>query len=265
MTEDIPVFVKEFKGNREPVIYVDVRHQEITKLEELGYTQILYSLIAAFCREYLGPSLKKWSPRFFGNGALNLNLLAKRRSELWILMKDDIGVVKRGGQRHVVTRSDIRVVNVGGTKEGQQNEAKKNARIVQIVDHQATESLNGYYIRLPDSAFRAYGDLIPECDSRGGVWIGNKIQYVASDTVSAAFQFEIRLDEVVVVDTEQGLRAEGAFQIEKPLQELYGGLYFPIPSMLERFLVPGDVGEIRLELHCDWIDMRTAKQWEAKE
>ena len=86
LTEDIPVFVKEHGGSQALEIFIDVRHQEITKLEYLGYTQVLYSLISTFCREYLGPSLKKWSPRFFGDGALNLELLSKRRSELWVLL-----------------------------------------------------------------------------------------------------------------------------------------------------------------------------------
>ena len=97
LTEDVPVFLREHGGGQPPDILVDVRHPEITKLEVLGFTDILYSLISTFCREYLGPSLKKWSPRFFGDGALNLELLSKRRSELWILVKGDIGVVLKEG------------------------------------------------------------------------------------------------------------------------------------------------------------------------
>jgi hypothetical protein len=34
---------------------------------------------------------------------------------------------------------------------------------------------------------------------------------------------------------------------------------------LEAFLVPQADAEIRLELHCDWIDMRTARHWTPKE
>ena len=49
-----------------------------------------------------------------------------------------------------------------------------------------------------------------------------------------------------------------------PLQEMYDGVYFPIPSILERFLVPMGDAEIRLDLHCEWIDMRTSKLWEAE-
>lgn len=266
LTEDIPVFVKEHGGNQPLDIFVDVRHQEIAKLEDLGYTHILYSLIATFCREYLGPSLKKWSPRFFGDGALNLELLARRRSELWILLKDDISVVRRGGQRQVVTRSDVQVVNVsGGQSQPEPQPGRPHPRILHIIDEQGATGLGGFYIRLPDTAFSAYGDLLPECDSRGVVWAGNKILYVASDAVSAAFQYEIRLDEVVAADLNGVIRAEGAIQLERPLQEMYGGIYFPIPAPLEPFLVPRGEAQIRLELHCDWIDMRTAKHWTPNE
>jgi hypothetical protein len=46
---------------------------------------------------------------------------------------------------------------------------------------------------------------------------------------------------------------------------MFGGLYFPIPSPLELFLVPRSDGEIRLELFADWFDIRTAKHWTPKE
>jgi molecular chaperone HtpG len=271
LTEDIPVFVKEHGSGQPLDIYVDVRHPEISKLEDLGFSQLLYSLISSFCREYLGPSLKKWSPRFFGNGALNLELLAKRRSELWILLKDDIGTIRQGGQRQVVTRSDVRVINVGrGGGAGSKNQdetasGKPQSRILNIIDEEGTTGLGGFYIRLPNTAFSAYGDLLPGCESRGVVWAGNKILYVASDNVSAAFQYEIRLDQLVTAKIEDVSRAEGAIELDRPLQEMYEGIYFPIPSPLEPFLVPTGDDEIRLELHCDWTDMRTAKQWASKE
>ena len=263
LTEDIPVFVKETSGSQTPDIFVDVRHSEIVKLEALGYTPFLYSLIARFCSEYLGQSLKKWSPRFFGDGALNLELLAKRRTEFWLLLKGDIGVVRKGGRRHVVTRSDVQEVTVGGGSSGYPEPPRgiPRPRILRIVDDQGTTGLGGYYIRLPNSAYKAYGDLLQECDSRGVHWGGNRIQYVASDTVSAAFQYEILLDEVVATEVNGVLRGEGAVSLDRPLQEIYLGLYFPIPSALERFLVPRGEAEIRLQLSCDWFDMRTAKHW----
>ena len=83
---------------------------------------------------------------------------------------------------------------------------------------------------------------------------------MASDTVSAAFRYEIRLDELVVVAENGDKRAEGAIELLRPFQE-FDGIYFPIPSSLEPFLVPAGDEEIRLELDCDWIDMRTAMHW----
>jgi len=266
LTEDIPVFVREHSGNKKLEILVDVRHREISKLEILGFTPILYSLIANFCREYLGPSLKKWSPRFFGDGAMNFELLAKHRSELWILLKDDIGVVHKGGQRQVITSSDVQVVNVGGgTSQPEPQPEKARPRILHVVDEQGSTELGGYYLRLTDTAFSAYGDLLPGLESLGVVWAGNKIEYVASDTVSAVFHYEIRLDEVVAVTLGGVTRAEGAIQLEQPLQEMYEGLYFAIPNTLESFLVPKGDAEIRIELHCELFDIRTARHWTPKE
>lgn len=267
LTEDIPVFLKEHSGGQPLDIFVDVRNREIVKLEALGYTDILYSLISTFCREYLGPSLKKWSPRFFGDGSLNLEHLSKRRSELWILVKDDIGVVLKGGQRgqrDVVTQADVQQVTVGGRKsQPEPPQQNSNPRILHFIDEtRATElELGGYYIRVPDAAFRAYGDLLPPCENRGVVWAGNKITFVASDAVSAAFQYEIRLDELVTAEFNGNKQIEGAIALDQPLQEMYAGIYFPIPKPLEVFLVPAGAQEIRVHLYCEWIDIRTSKHW----
>lgn len=262
LTEDIPTLVKDRTGKRPVEIVVDVRHREVTKLEGLGLTPLVYSLIAVFCREYIGPSLRKWSPRFFGDGALNLELFAKRRSDLWLLVKDDIGVVRKGGQRQVVTRRDVTTLNVADPGAQPTTPEMQRHRLLRIIDEESKTDLGGYYIRLPDWAFDAYGDLVVGCDSRGAVWMGNKIMFVASDGVSAQFQYEIRLDEIVAVPVGVGLRAEGALELERPLQEMFRGVYFPIPQVLERFLVPAGSEEIRLDLHCEWIDMRSRKLWE---
>ena len=88
--------------------------------------------------------------------------------------------------------------------------------------------------------------------------------FVASDGVSAQFQYEIRLDEIVATEVDGILRAEGAMELDRPRQELFDGLYFSIPGSLERFLVPRGADEIRLNLDTEWIDMRTGKLWEVE-
>ena len=264
LTEDIPTFVKERSRSQPIEIFVDTRHREVTKLEGLGLTPLFYSLTAVFCRVYIGPALKKWSPRFFGDGALNLELFSRRRSEIWILVKDDIGVIRKGGQRQVVTREDVAVINVKG-QAGQEQEGEiQGHRLLQIVDEDRETEVGGYYVRLPDWAFAAYGDLVGACDSHGVVWVGNKIVFVASDGVSAQFQYQIQLDEIVATQWEDGVRTEGVVELDRGLQELFGSVYFPIPHMLERFLVPKGDEEIRLNLDCEWFDMRTRKLWEVE-
>ena len=263
LTEDIPAFVKE-SSRRGPVeVIVDVRHVEVTKLEALGLSPLVYSLMSMFCSHYVGPALKKWSPRFFGDGSLNLELFAKRLSELWVLVKDDIGVVRKGGQRQVVTQQDVVVIDVAN-QDATQMDTETPYRLLLIVDEDARTNLSGHYIRLPDWAFDAFGDLVLACDTRGVVWVGNRITFVASDGVSAQFQYDIRLDEMVAVDVGGAMRAEGALELTRPPQALFGGLYIPIPLELTRFLVPSGNGEIRLDLHCEWVDMRTRQLWEAK-
>ena len=243
---------------------MDVRHPEITKLERLGYTRVLYSLISTFCHEYLGASLKKWSPQFFGNGAINLDRIS-RRSELWVLVKDDIGVVRKGGKPEVISRSDVHTVNVGhDDPDTDPLPEKPNPRILLIVSD-VPNDVGGHYIRVPDIAFRAYGDLIQSCDYRGLTWVGNKITFVASDAFSAAFQYEIRLDELVVIEGGGFRDPQGAIELNRPLQQMYDGIYFPIPVQIETFLVPEGNEEIRIDLYCDWIDMRSAGHWVIRE
>ena len=264
LTEDLPAFVKARTGNQPIEIYVDVRHAEVTKLERLGLNPLVYSLISVFCRDFIGPALKKWSPRFFGDGALNLELFSKRRSELWVLVKDDIGVIRRGGQRQVLTREDVAVFRVTAQQSSPPPAEDQQHRLLHIVDDADETSWGGYYIRLPNRAFEAYGDLVVGCDSSGVVWAGNKMTFVASDGISAQFQYEIRLDEIVATEVEGQLRAEGALELSRPLQEMFGSIYFPIPAPLVRFLVPVGNNQIRLDLHCEWIDMRTGKLWETE-
>ena len=48
------------------------------------------------------------------------------------------------------------------------------------------------------------------------------------------------------------------------LQALYDGLYFPISTALEAFLVPAEGQEVRIEVRCDWIDFTSVRAWEAR-
>ena len=265
LTEDVPIYAVE-STSKTLTIYVDVRHSEIQKLQQLGIGSLFSSLVAAFVREYLGTTLRGRSPKFFGSGAVNLDFLAKRKAELWVLVTDDIEVLRRGTQREVVTQADVQVIRAGGSGGSvPANQVPQEGRIPKLVRIEGVEEfewLTGYYLRIPKTASEAYGDVIQQCEGRGAVWAGNKVMLIASDLVSTAFQFEVRLDRLITTDGAGGPVAGSAVEIAQPMQALFDGLYFPIPSTLEPFLVPSANKEVCIEVRCDWIDFTLACAWE---
>ncbi len=270
LTEDIPIYVANPSSRTAtPLnIYVDVRHEDVQKLAQLGITSLFRSMVSAFCREYLGPTLRSRSPKFFGSGAVNLDWLAKHRSETWVLLTDDIAVVNRAARRQIVTAQDVHVVTAttgirpveaGSTDEGIE---PKLVKIIEAGDD--FRGLDGYYLRVPNSASQAYGDVIIASDDHGAVWMGNRILLLASDGISSAFQFEVRLDQLLLASDRQSL-SQGAVAIAGSIQQLFGGLYFPLPTELERHLVPIGDQVIRIEVLCDWLDFIGSRGWEALE
>lgn len=84
--------------------------------------------------------------------------------------------------------------------------------------------------------------------------------------MSSAFQFEIRLDHLIITSSDTGEQSvEGAEELLRPIQELSEGLYFPVPRVPEPNLVPEGDDEIRIEVTSgDWIDMKTAHAWQPR-
>ena len=255
LSEDIPVYASEDDGLL--TIFVDVRHEEVTKLERLGFTSLFRSLVSVFCREYLGPTLRAHSPKFFGNGAINLDFLSKRRSELWILVSKDIQVFSHGTQRQVVRAGDVQVVHAGGPVQ-QPEDINREPKLVRIDGGEEFSGLFGYYLRIPKATTVAYGDVIQQLEDRAAIWGGDKITLFASDGISTAFRFEVGLDQLITLAEGN----TGATPLERPVQALFDGLYFPIPSVLEGHLVPVSSQEIRIAVHCEWTDYSTARSWE---
>ena len=145
------------------------------------------------------------------------------------------------------------------------NQVPQEGRIPKLVRIEGVEEfewLTGYYLRIPKTASEAYGDVIQQCEGRGAVWAGNKVMLIASDLVSTAFQFEVRLDRLITTDGAGGPVTGSAVEIAQPMQALFDGLYFPIPSTLEPFLVPSANKEVCIEVRCDWIDFKFARAWE---
>ena len=270
LTEDIPIYVANPSSSAAMSlrIFVDVRHEDVRKLAQLGITPLFRSMVSAFCREYLGPTLRSRSPKFFGTGAVNMDWLARHRSETWVLLTDDIAVVNRAVRREVLRAGDVRIVAASpglGPNHPNPNEEGTEPKLVRIIGAgDEFVALDGYYLRIPNSTSEAYGDVIVASDDHGAVWMGNKVLLLASDGVSTAFQFEVRLDRLLLTSDAKSL-SQGAVPIEGSIQQLFGGLYFPLPPELEEHLVPVGDQEIRIEVLCDWLDFASARSWEARE
>ena len=202
LTEDIPAIVPTTasKAGTPLNVYIDTRHPEVQKLARIGMSSLFRSMVSAFCREYLGPVLRSRSPKFFGSGAVNLDWLAEHQAEAWILLTGDIAVVNRAPRPQVVTVSDIQVITTS-PEEGVQlpdtGNTSAEPKLVKIEGGQDFGELDGYYLRVPNGASSAFGDLIVDCDDRGAVWMGNRISLVASDAISTAFHFDIQLGRLL--------------------------------------------------------------------
>ena len=59
--------------------------------------------------------------------------------------------------------------------------------------------------------------MIRDCDYRGVVWAGNKIMFVASDGISTAFQFEVRMDHLVLTSSQNETKASGAVDLSQAI------------------------------------------------
>lgn len=256
LSEDIPVYVTDRKGTDKACVYVDVRHQKIMEIESLADKPSLFSVMRMFFQTYLGDTLKKWSPLFTGSGVLKIGLLAGKRSNIWVLTESEIGVLGPSQHHQIIKASDVHTIDESSPSESAETRPDSQPpKLLRIIDSDPPNQQVRHYIRLLGSAFYIYGDILNRHSVLGVVWAGNHIVYVASDGTSASFNYDIRLDRVVSVSSDDGSPKQiGANEITVPLVRHYGNVYFPIPTCLEEFLVPRGQDEVRIELQCDWSD-----------
>ena len=267
ITGGIPAYARSGPGRL--VIYIDVRHQEVAKLERLGISPMLYSMATEFCREYLSSVLKSRSPKFFGSGALNVDEIMRRRAELWRIEAADIAVDSRGevprrapghfggvGISQVVTQASIAHIEVGAPASTQTQAPVvppgREQKILKIVDLSGNLGIGGYYFRIMDAPAKAFGNEIQTMSEVFAVWFGNRVTYVFSDGVSTAFHYELRVNAFVKVDGDAG----GTILLTKPIQEFGGAMFVEIPEKLVQFIVPSQGQEIVVSVNYDWIDLQ---------
>lgn len=274
LTLDTPIFWSGKKDENAVIVFVDPKHGEFQKLKPLGYSALFWSMIEAFCREYLGDTLKRQSVKLFGSGSIDLDAFSKANSELWELVIDDIEVSRvgiaasarpGGGRTHFVSRKDIAEVTI--SSDGVTEDSKKAAKLLRIVDVTGTTGLQGYYLRIPESATAAFGDIVRAFPQFGVVWFANRVTWQGCDPNNAtAFLFDITLDRFVAAD-DAGLAAHGATELSTSQVQTYGEqIYFFVPPALQGRIIPQDANDIvKLQVRHELVDLHRARAWTSKE
>lgn len=278
LTLDVPIFWSDKKEVGKTVVYVDTRHPEFEKLRPLGYSPLLWSMIEAFSREYLGDTLKKRSTKFFGDGAIDLEAFAKSHSELWELVPSEIetsmmgpseGAVRRrgfGAQVEIVSAQDITQVQVSPGSEHYQAHAAENGsdagvpgKLLQIVDNNAGTGLGGYYIRIPISASKAFGEIIRTFSTFAVVWFANCITWSGTDELDTAFLYHVTLEELIHGVAEP----HGAIELDSSrLQYFRNHVYFFIPTDFHRYIVPrNEENAIKVSVTHQLVDLGKSRAW----
>lgn len=282
LTLDTPIFWTGKKDKNAVIVLVDPKHGEFQKLKALGFSALFWSMIEAFCREYLGDTLKRQSVKLFGSGAIDLDAFSKANSELWELVIDDIEVSRvglaeapvrpNGGRVQVVSQNDIAQVTI--TSDGVSTSAPSDPsgkiaskKLLQIIDETGTTGLQGYYLRIPENASIAFGHIVRTFPQFGVVWFANRVTWQGCDpNVATAFLFDITLDRFVAAD-DSGLAAHGALELSTSQVQTYEGqIYFYIPSVLQGRIIPQDANDlIKLQVRHELVDLHRARAWTSKE
>ena len=288
ITGGVPAYVQGRKGSQS-TIYVDVRHEEIARLRTLEGSSFLYSIVNEFCKEYLASALRAKSPKFFGSGALDFDELVKKRAELWKLAESDIltfvreseggpvepNIIDRSrnptGIRDVLNQSDVVTVEVGGDEPEQAKQdhegklpadGKGAPKILKLVDKSGLLGIAGHYIKLMDGPAKAFGDDIQAMEESSAFWFGNRITYAFTDAKSVVFNYELRLQQIIIAQSSTGEYGPTGFvQLKNPIQEYQDSMYFRIPELVERYLVPTAGVEILVRVNYDWFDLQKGKAW----
>ena len=285
LTLDVPIYWSNKKEGSETIVYVDTRHGEFKKLRPLGYTPLLWSMIEAFCREYLGDTLRKRSTKFFGDGAIDLESYAKSQAELWELVPSEIETSllssgdasarrrRRFGARVEIVRvrdiTQLQVASHGGaetdagTSDFEDVDADPPGKLLEIIDSAGSTGLGGFYLRIPVPASKAFGEIIRTFSSFAVVWFANCITWSGTDNKDTAFLYHVTLEELIGSVSDP----HGAIDLtSSQLQYFKGQVYFFIPTHFHQYLVPRDQDRgIKVSVTHQLVDLGKSRAWTSRD
>jgi hypothetical protein len=135
-----------------------------------------------------------------------------------------------------------------------------------IVDETGSTGLAGYYLRIPESATAAFGDIIRAFPSFAVVWFANRVTWQGSDLSSTAFIFDVTLDRFL---TAQGSSEPAHGSIDLNLQQVRtyeDQIYFLIPPILRDRIVPQNADDlVKIKIQHELVDLRRPRAWTSKD
>lgn len=138
-------------------------------------------------------------------------------------------------------------------------------KLLRIIDETKVTGLEGYYLRIPETATKAFGDLLRTFPTFVLVWFANRITWQGSDLQSTAFLLDITLDRLIQ-SPARGELAHGTVDLGPSKIQTYNGqIYFFIDPAIQEHLVPkNDKDLIKIDVRHELLDLGKPRSWTSK-
>ena len=180
------------------------------------------------------------------------------------------GLRKRslGAQVEIVRAKDVTQIQVSSTAGDEDyqlqgmdhvDNSEIPGKLLEIIDSDGSTGLGGYYIRIPISASKAFGEIIRTFSTFAVVWFANCITWSGTDDLDTAFLYHVTLEELIHGATEP----HGMIELDSArLQYFRNQVYFYIPSRFHQYLVPKDEEmAIKVSVTHQLVDLGKSRAW----
>ena len=145
------------------------------------------------------------------------------------------------------------------TQREDSNGADVPGKLLEIVDNTAATGLGGFYIRIPISASKAFGEIIRTFSTFAVVWFANCITWSGTDELDTAFLYHVTLEELIHGVAEP----HGAIELDSSrLQYFRNHVYFFIPTDFHQYIVPkNEENAIKVSVTHQLVDLGKSRAW----
>ena len=173
-----------------------------------------------------------------------------------------------GAQVEIVRARDITQVQVSSGAGGDDHQTRTEdhingseipGKLLEIVDSDGSTGLGGFYLRIPITASKAFGEIIRTFSTFAVVWFANCITWSGTDELDTAFLYHVTLEELIHGVAEP----HGVIELDSSrLQYFREQVYFYIPSSFHQYLVPRDEERaIKVSVTHQLVDLGRSRAW----